>query len=871
MQGINKYSAEGFAERLKRTYPDVYDKPGWTIDEINENWLLKHPEHLIHLIDDDKNRYSTYDSDTQTTYLKTENAQAIVENAERPDELGLSGQVGKMWHNIKSLFVKMPETGVAVPAIMREGLELYHENVVKGGLRHQLTQKDTYKTLSQYLSDYAPPEDGNNTSKYTKDIANELNVNPDISLRKLDTEKLSYAIAKYEGWLKKPQPIVAYDESGERYLTGELEYTLGQRNNNPGNLRVPRGKKRLEKWTRQFGMTEGEGGFAKFPSAALGYGALRDHINSDKNVVTESSNIADNKIEEFKKNPAIKFLNAVADASLNVSENMRMTTDGWTEDWIKDSPELQAYYAWREDNPYKFKDLVPGSGKAVSSLVHGFTDFAPSIISMMSPRAITGGLKYGVKAAGYFDKIKKSNKAKKLNDFAENLHIASEGTALPMMFAIEGSSQYNEAMKMLVDDMGWEPENAIGVAGASAAIYAPLSTLMEKLQFNNISRGLGLSKRADQIMLSNIMNMVAKGSPKELNRIARQDLGKRVLLGGADYSLNLMENYLVEGAQQWLSVVTTEAMNQGYGLEPEGALNEYLKSIPISAWEKKQGLLPFLSEDKEVQQSALSALFGSMGMMAPRAIGMQTKAFKRFNDAIKIGKDNGFKVNISEDNAVTITNKKDEIISVFQASSFEEAQEVEKEFITMARETATEKFVNKHISDTDTQQDLDDFLNENEIDIEEDPSKYETIEGYILALTNQLKDVIPNVNKNISKTFEGLKNLNPLQQLIYNGLDYDNSVGQKLFHALKFKQDPNFLNTLLDNGDIDADLKQQLDADMWTYARGVIERTVKQNIKKGQSLTDNTVKKIINKAMTLEDVLSHVVNNTFRDYTAEKK
>lgn len=68
--------------------------------------------------------------------------------------------------------------------------------------------------------------------------------------------------------VEAPEPI----ESTQAHRGGAAGDTLAERNNNPGNL----------KFAGQKNATEGEGGFAKFPSKRAGFNALVRQINLDK-------------------------------------------------------------------------------------------------------------------------------------------------------------------------------------------------------------------------------------------------------------------------------------------------------------------------------------------------------------------------------------------------------------------------------------------------------------------------------------------------------------------------------------------------------------------------------------------------------------
>jgi hypothetical protein len=245
------------------------------------------------------------------------------------------------------------------------------------------------------------------------------------------------------------------------------------------------------------------------------------------------------------------------------------------------------------------------------------------------------------------------------------------------MFGLEGGSQYNQAMEVAVDELGLDPEEARYAAAMTAVIYGSFSSFLESIQFNSVIRATGFSKRADKIFMSNIMNYINKQVPKDLSKAARGRFWRDMATGVVDAGTFITENSFVEGWQQLASEISLDAVERGYGTNPEEAIGQLFQNLPSEIWDhayNKKGIIPIISDDPEVRQAFWQGLTGIGPLSAGKVFGFTKRAQKRFQEAIELGDTENF-INVKVENTtVTVTNPKTgEIEGVWEAGSFDEA------------------------------------------------------------------------------------------------------------------------------------------------------------------------------------------------------
>jgi|21_taG_2_1085346.scaffolds.fasta_scaffold00114_14 hypothetical protein len=557
---------------------------------------------------------------------------------------------------------------------------------------------------------------------------------------------------------------------------------------------------------------------------------------------------------------AMTGLNMIADGSFHASEYVREWTNKKADEWIANDVELQSYYAWKEDNPYTIKDFIAHPFRAMKN---GIADMAPSVIMMLSPGWLAKAGGYAAKVGMAGKKAQALSEAGKVGNWAKldkastSLYNASNSVGLGLMFALEGGSQYHEAMNYLVDEQGMDAKEAAGLAGLSAAMYAPVSTYLEKLQFNSMLRMLGLSKRADKVMLSAIMNKVAgKGGVKSFVQTARRDAWKKFGLGALDISINAFEQGVVEGWQETWGSVIEESMKQGYGTDPDSAINGMFSAMHDKMAEGglggiAKGLAPWASDDKHVRESFFSALFGSIMPGGFNLAGTGRKAYKRYLQGLEAGEGGGFKVEV-KGTRVTVFDKKGKLVSVYEAGSEEDAQRSATEYEQAIQEEAITHYV-ETMEDID---DLDEMLDNLDIDITTD--SFDTVEGYARNLATQIENGFDEINS--SMTPADKSKLSEIEQLVKDGEAHDDNVGLKALNLIKYSGNANiFRKAGVSSGTIDA-----IEAAAVVAINAMTANSLLKRLKSGKKVSKGAMDKALSKASTVE-VLAHIANGTYMD------
>ena len=542
---------------------------------------------------------------------------------------------------------------------------------------------------------------------------------------------------------------------------------------------------------------------------------------------------------------ALEILNPIADASLNLSEYMRETTNEWFNAWMDSDEQLKGYYAWKENNPYSWDDMT-SVGSAFRTMKNGMIDMAPSVLMMMAP----GGI---AKAGGM---IGRGFGLANLTKASKSLYNASNSLGIGIMFAMEGGSTYSEAMNYLVDEKGMDPNDAVGLAGTAAALYAPVSTVLERMQFNSALRMLGLSKRADKVMLSNLMNTIAgKGGVNKFVKASRQNALGKLGLGALDISLNTFEQGVVEGWQSIWNEIIDESMKQGFGADPKNAVNEMFKAMHENA--SKQTLLPWRSENKDIRESYFSALFGSMLPGGFGVAGTGRKAYRRYLKSLDAAKKGGgFKVEV-KDTRVTVFDKKGNLYQVYEAGSAEDAILAANDYEQALQDEAVAYFAEEVDVDAN---DVDDMLGNFDIDIEMD--SFDSKEGYAKNLALQIENTLENVNKGMKPVDSD--NLTSLEQLIADGVAYDDNVGLKALQLIKFARDA----SILESSDIDSRTTQELKAAAVVHLIDSTAKTVLGRLKPGKKVSIAAIEKALDSSP--DEILAHVANGTYMNTLVPK-
>jgi len=170
-------------------------------------------------------------------------------------------------------------------------------------------------------------------------------------------------------------------------------------------------------------------------------------------------------------------------------------------------------------------------------LQRGMAQAMPSIIEMAASTLATGGV-MGLANAG-----------------AKAVRIGKAIAGITTMSGLEGSSQYNEAMSVLVDEKGYDPKVANRIAGTSAAIYAPIAGVLEFMPFMKVLDKAGLGTFADKALIQSLVGGV--------ERSMIGNMGVAGIYGAA-----------MEGTTEWAQYMSQQFINELMVNNPDRPLEE---------------------------------------------------------------------------------------------------------------------------------------------------------------------------------------------------------------------------------------------------------------------------------------------------------
>ncbi len=314
------------------------------------------------------------------------------------------------------------------------------------------------------------------------------------------------------------------------------------------------------------------------------YNALRDASEQGVNPLTGE------KLPWYKK-----FL---SDTFLGISEDLRKWSDGYMDQWIEESPDLQAYMAYNqtEEGEYSWENVLK---HPFHLAMRGVTELAPTVAA-----TITAGL-YGGPAAA----------------------IAVGGL-------MEGSGAYNEGMRYMTEELGLSVEDANSIASATSLVYGSIAGVIEKFQAGKVARQLGIG---DEILEESF----TKALYKKIVEKAGQEFKEEGLSKGISRvlsSADLMETMITEGAQEMTQATMDLAIANTYKkyADKEGniSFNDMARNLADDLYEA--------ATSDEAKDSFFSAM---MGTSAPggarRAFDYTTAKLK--SDGTELDKDKNTK------------------------------------------------------------------------------------------------------------------------------------------------------------------------------------------------------------------------------------
>ena len=205
-----------------------------------------------------------------------------------------------------------------------------------------------------------------------------------------------------------------------------------------------------------------------------------------------------------------------SDWAIKASEDMRNWANEAVAENVARDPELQAYYAWKEDEPSwaggwdttmrAMSEVIPSLAASISGTVLGVA---------MAPA--TGGAS-----------------------------LASTVASLTPMFLLENSSHYMEQMNLMVDEMGLSPEEANDHAGIAALTYGVVASMLERVGARAVMKGVpGLNQYVPEkaLMRKITESLIESGAKKStLGRMGMNNMARLT---------NIIEKAMIEGGTEW--------------------------------------------------------------------------------------------------------------------------------------------------------------------------------------------------------------------------------------------------------------------------------------------------------------------------------
>jgi len=267
---------------------------------------------------------------------------------------------------------------------------------------------------------------------------------------------------------------------------------------------------------------------------------------------------------------------------IDYSEELRADGQRAMQEEVRNDVQLQALLAWQADDPVTFTGenanfwewamIKRGAASALPSIIEMTATSAIGYLTGLGGVALASKLGKGVSASSKALKATKALNATELSSLAtafkvestvENVALAmtkrgiydktSKGLAMAGMTGLEGSSQYNEAMRYLVDEEGMSVDEASDKAGLSAVMYAPIAGALEYLPMGHWAKGLGLWKKG----ANEGTKIFARSATKLSKKLAEQQLPVRMITGA-------VKQATMEATTEWTQYMAQVAMDEAF-------------------------------------------------------------------------------------------------------------------------------------------------------------------------------------------------------------------------------------------------------------------------------------------------------------------
>ena len=224
------------------------------------------------------------------------------------------------------------------------------------------------------------------------------------------------------------------------------------------------------------------------------------------------------------------------------SEDLRKWTNESVAEKVARDPELQAYYAWKQDEP---------SWSGFDTTMRAMSEVIPSLATSVAGTAM--GIALSPSTGG--------------------TSLTATVASLAPMFLLESSSNYIEQMNLMVDDMGMEPEEAREYAGLAATSYGVLASMLERTGARSLMKGVpGFREMIpEKAMMRKITESLVESGANR-GTLARMGMNNVARL------TNMVEKAMIEGGTEWsqATLEQTSLYATEHGFENN---REFLKTL----------------------------------------------------------------------------------------------------------------------------------------------------------------------------------------------------------------------------------------------------------------------------------------------------
>jgi alkylated DNA repair dioxygenase AlkB len=184
---------------------------------------------------------------------------------------------------------------------------------------------------------------------------------------------------------------------------------------------------------------------------------------------------------------------------------------------LHSSPSMQAYAAWREDEPVTWDNFMH-----MDIALRGLGEMLPSVTIM---------------AASYFGALGASSKIAGLSG------LSPQAAAFTTMAILEGSGEYIEAMDILVNEMGIDEDEAWKTAAPASIAYGMAAGYLETTPFFHFLKKW--SPDAEKHLLGGLVRKFVKGRfTLPMSRRAASAIDMSILEASTEWSQGTLQNII---------------------------------------------------------------------------------------------------------------------------------------------------------------------------------------------------------------------------------------------------------------------------------------------------------------------------------------